>query len=223
MCTLNNSQIMQYTTYVIYLVSFHQYKNTAAIDVKMDGPVLEEKSFLKMLELTFSSKLDWGSYIIYIAKTASKKIGALIHSMKFVSPEVDLYFYEYTIQPCVEYGCRFWAGAPSCYSELLEKLQKRICRTFGLSIAASLEPLAHSQNIASLSLFYRYCFGRYSSELAELVSLPYSRGTSTLYSDRLHDFSVTISRCYRDVSVNSFFPLTVTLEFSAYRMLSFDL
>ena len=31
-----------------------------------------------MLELTFSSKLDWGSYIISIAKSASKKIGALI-------------------------------------------------------------------------------------------------------------------------------------------------
>ena len=30
----------------------------------------------KMLGLTFSSKLDWGSCIISIAKTASKKIGA---------------------------------------------------------------------------------------------------------------------------------------------------
>ena len=43
----------------------------------------EEKSSFRMLGLTFSSKLDWGSYIISIAKTASKKIGALIHSMKF--------------------------------------------------------------------------------------------------------------------------------------------
>ena len=41
-----------------------------------------------MLGLTFSSKLDWGSYVISIAKTASKKIGALIRSMKFRSPEV---------------------------------------------------------------------------------------------------------------------------------------
>ena len=40
----------------------------------MDGSVLEEKSFFKMLGLTFSSKLDSGFYII-IAKTASKKIG----------------------------------------------------------------------------------------------------------------------------------------------------
>ena len=54
----------------------------------MDGSVLEEKSSFKMLGLTFSSMLGWGSYIISIAKTASKKIGALICSMKFLSPEV---------------------------------------------------------------------------------------------------------------------------------------
>ena len=45
------------------------------IDTKMDGSTLEEKSSFKMLGLTFSSKLDWGSYIISIAKTGSKKIG----------------------------------------------------------------------------------------------------------------------------------------------------
>ena len=55
------------------LVSFDRSKNIGAIDVKMDGSVLEEKSSFKMLGLTFSSKLDWGSYIISIAKTASKK------------------------------------------------------------------------------------------------------------------------------------------------------
>ena len=59
--------------------------------VKMDGSVLDKKSSFKMLGLTFSSKLDWGSYIISISKTASKKIGPLIHSMKFLSPEVALY------------------------------------------------------------------------------------------------------------------------------------
>ena len=47
----------------------------------MDGFVLEEKSSFKMLGLTLFSKLDWG--IISIAKTAFKKIGALIRSMKF--------------------------------------------------------------------------------------------------------------------------------------------
>ena len=50
-----------------------------------------------MLGLTFYCGLDWGSYIIFIAKTASKKIGALIHSLKLLSPEVALYLYKYSI------------------------------------------------------------------------------------------------------------------------------
>ena len=49
----------------------------------MNGSVIKEKSSFKMLGLTFSSKLDRGSYIISIAKTASKKIGALICSVTF--------------------------------------------------------------------------------------------------------------------------------------------
>ena len=131
----------------------------------MDGSVLEEKTSFKMLGLNFSSKLDWGSYIVSIAKTASKKIRVLICSMNFLSPEVALYLYKSTIRPCMEYCCHVRAGAPSCYLELLDKQQKRICRTVGPSLTASLEPLAHRRNVASLSLFYRYYFGRCSSEL----------------------------------------------------------
>ena len=44
-----------------------------------------------------------------------------------------------------------------------------------------------------------------------MVPLPFSRGRSTRYSDRLHGFSVTIPRCYKDVYVNSFFPRTAKL------------
>ena len=125
------------------LVSFDRSNNNGSIDVKMDGSVLEEKSSFKMLGLTFSSKLDWDSYMISVAKTASKKIGVLIHSIKFLSPEVALYLYKSIIQPCMEHCCHVWAGAPSCYLKVLDKLQKQICRAVGPSLAASLEPLAH--------------------------------------------------------------------------------
>ena len=52
------------------LVSFDRSNSNGFIDVKMDGFVLEEKSPFKMLRLNFSSKLEWGSYIISTAKTA---------------------------------------------------------------------------------------------------------------------------------------------------------
>ena len=69
------------------LVSFERSNNNGSIDVKIDGSVLEEKSPFEMLGLTLSSKLDYitlhyitlhCSYIISIAKTATKKNGALI-------------------------------------------------------------------------------------------------------------------------------------------------
>ena len=131
--------------------------------------------------------------------------------MKFLSPEVALYLYKSTIRPCMEYCCHVWASAPSCYLELFDKLWKQIFRTVGPLLAASLKPLADCQNVTSVSLFYRYYFGRCSSELAPLVSLPFSCGMSTWYSDSLHDFSVTIPNCYRDIYVNSLFLCTARL------------
>ena len=105
------------------LNSFEWSNSSGAIDVKMNGPFLEEKSSFKMLGLTFSSRLDQGFYIICIAKTASNKIGALIRSMKFLSPEVALYLYK---SSCMEYCCHVWTCAPISCLELLNKLQKRI-------------------------------------------------------------------------------------------------
>ena len=39
----------------------------------MDGSILEEKSSFNILGVSLSSKLDWGSHIVSIVKTAFKK------------------------------------------------------------------------------------------------------------------------------------------------------
>ena len=148
--------------------------------------------------MTFSSELDWGSYIISIAKTSSKKIGALIRSVKFLSPGLGLYLCKFTKRSCMEYCCHAWAGASSCYLELFDKLQKQLCRAVG-PLLTSLEPLAHRRNVGITLV---------DAHLNWFNWFPFSGGRSPRYSDRLHDFSTTILRCYRDVYVNSFFPRT---------------
>ena len=64
--------LVDFNTGKAQLVSFDRSNDNGSIDVKMDGSVLEERSSFKMLGLTFSSEVDWGYYIIVIAKTASK-------------------------------------------------------------------------------------------------------------------------------------------------------
>ena len=94
--------LVDFNTGKTQVVSFVQPKNTGVIDMKMDGSVCEEKSSFKILGLTFLSILDCGPYIISIAKSTSKKTGALILSIKFCSPEVALYLNKSTIWPCMK-------------------------------------------------------------------------------------------------------------------------
>ena len=84
--------------------------------------------------------LDWCSYIIPIAKTASEKMGVLIHLMKFIFSEFGLYLYKYTIRSSVEYSCHVWTEALSCYLDMLNKLEKWVRRTVAPKLAASLKP-----------------------------------------------------------------------------------
>ena len=65
--------LVDFSTGKTQLDSFDWSNNTSAIDVKIDGSVLEEKSS-KMLGSTFSSKLNWGSYIIATAKLPPKEL-----------------------------------------------------------------------------------------------------------------------------------------------------
>ena len=60
--------------------------------------------------------------------------------MKFLSPEVALYFSKSAMRLCMKYCCRVWADAPNCYLELLDKLQKQICRTLVLHLLPLLNP-----------------------------------------------------------------------------------
>ena len=61
------------------LVSFDWSHNSGAIDRKQMGLFLKKNHALN--SRTFSSKLNWCSFVISIAKTVSKKIGALIHTL----------------------------------------------------------------------------------------------------------------------------------------------
>ena len=128
-------------TQLFFFFKTGQSNNTGVIDVR------------KMLGLPFSSKLDCDYRIIYAAnKTASKKIWALIRSIKFLSPEVALYLYKSTIS--LAWNTVAMSGMMLLTAvEMLNKLQKQICRTAVPSLTPFLESLDHCRKIASLSFF----------------------------------------------------------------------
>ena len=128
------------------LILFDQLNNTILLMWKWMSLFLRKSRLLRCWGCL--SLLNW----IGTLTLPHRKIGALIRSINFLFPEVALYLYKSTTQPCIEYCYHVWSGAPSYYLKILDKLQKQIFRTVGPSLAASLEPLAHHWNAASLSL-----------------------------------------------------------------------
>ena len=143
--------------------------------------------------------------------------------MKFLSSEVALYFNKSTIQPFMEYCCHVWAGGLVATWSCQTNYKNKYAGLSALHLLLLLNPLAHCQNVASLSLFYRCYFDRFSSELSQLVPFPFSQGRSTRYFDRLcgcchHSQMLQGCLCQQFLSLHS-----QAQEFFAYKMLSFDL
>ena len=113
--------------------------NIDAINVKMDGPVLEEKSSFKCLDSLYL--LIW--------------VGALTLALlqKLPSRKLDLDSLNEVWRSCIEYCCHAWVRACSHYLQMSDKLTKWVCHTAGLSLSASYELFAHCGNVANLSLF----------------------------------------------------------------------
>ena len=200
---------------------FDQPNNSGAIDGKMDSLFLKKNYLLRCQGCLFLQNWVGGSHIVSIAKTASKKKGASIRSMKFLSSEAAFCFYKSNIWPCMEYCCHVWAGALSCYLDMLYKLQKQVYKTILVPQLLSLmNPSSKCSQFKSfLQVLPLYIC---SSELSDLVPFHLSHGSSTDYSNRLHDFSVTIPRwngwpCQQFLLLQS-----QNLEFLTCRMLSFD-
>ena len=148
---------------------------------------------VEMLWLTFSSKLDWGFYFTSIAKTVPKKIGALICSMKFLSPEVALYLSKSTIQPTMEYCCHIWEQL-SC-SQLLLGVQISYKNGYAGSLFIHLLPLLNPWFIIKMQPAYIFSIG------VTLVDVLlnwlnwihfFTLKGGLLIIVRLHDFSVNI-------------------------------
>ena len=173
----------------------------------MNGFILKGKWSLTILEQSFSPKLDWGSYIVSIAKTFSNEIEILSSCMKFLSPEVVFLFlqiYHNTLHGTL-FPWLLWCFQVLAW-KILDKLQKRVCSAVCLSLTAFLEPLSWRRNIGSLSLFCRYNIGRSLSKLPELVSLLILvAGPLVIWVGCIILF-VSIRRCFKDTYVDNFFP-----------------
>ena len=70
----------------------------------------------------------------------------------------------------MEYCSHICGGTLRSYGlDLLDRVQKRVVSLVGSGLSSDLQDLSHRRDVTSLSLFYKYYYGKCSSVLADLV------------------------------------------------------
>ena len=107
-----------------------------------------------ILGLSFSSKLNKGSFIVHTFKTVSRILRVLVYSMKLLF-FLRLCFISINLTFVLAWNTVIMSGLVIA-AWMLEKPQRHLCRTVGTPLAASIEPLWHC---GLSNLFYRYYLG----------------------------------------------------------------
>ena len=141
-----------------------------------------------MLGLSCSPRMDQHCYSLYGLNCLQLKLWFILEVSFYRSCSLWLWISHKALLG-VLLSCL--GSAPRCCLTMLEKLLSCLQLYAGrlvLYLLLFFEPLVNCWNIIILSFFYRYCFCRCSSELAELFPLPLSSDRSTHYFSWLHDF-----------------------------------
>ena len=134
-------------------------------------------------------------------------MSSLYRASRYLPPESILYLYKATIRPLMEYCCHLWAGAPRTHLQLLDRVEKRAKNLMGLmgqQLANKLLPLSVRRDVASLSLFCRYYFGKCSSALGENVPKSKVFSRNTRRANPLTCYHVNIERTRTQARSQSF-------------------
>ena len=114
--------------------------------------------------LSHCCKLPWSSYIVSIAKPASYRIDALIQSWSFFL--LRMLVVSINILCDLAWDTVFMTRLMFLIALWIFEMRNATVGLLIIHLKLFWNP--HCLNVASLSLFYRYCFGRCWSELAEL-------------------------------------------------------
>lgn len=223
LCDTLNEDLRQVSDWgTKWLVSFNPSKTQSILHsrlkgddaqyrIQMSGNLVREQKSISFLGLTVTNDLSWKPYIQSISKQAAQRIGSLYRASSYLPPQTVCYLYKSTIRPLMEYCCHLWAGAPQTHLNLLDRVEKRARNLMGNKLANELQPLSVRRDVASLSLFYRYYFGRSSSAVNECVPKPKTFSRSTRRANALTCYHVSLERSRTVSRSDSFFVRTARL------------
>jgi hypothetical protein len=202
-----NSNLVKFNASKTQCTSFSLKKLQFLPQINFNNSAIETSNSLSMLGITFHSDLSWKTHITSLAKAASQKLGVLFRFRSYFTSNQLLTLYVGTIRPCMEYCSHIWGSSPGI--KLLDRVEAKAFRLISSTpLTDHLPSLSMRREVAALSLFYRYYFGRCSAELHNCIPPPLVRPRSTRQATQSHKYSVVLYQTRIERYSKSFFPAT---------------
>ena len=173
---------------------------------------LKETSNLKVLGTNVTDKLLWSDHILEVTKNAAKRLGFLRRCKNFFSPNDLAVIYKPYIRPLLEFDSHLWVGAPPSTLNLVERLQKKAFRLIGdTTITNRIDTLDHRRKVGAVTLFYRYFYGRCSSEILGIVPQLHNSIRVSRQTAQAHPYVVASRFCRTVKFRGTFFSTSIRL------------
>ena len=149
-----------------------------------DGKSLPVEKEIKVLGVTFDSKLTWNKHLSNVSGRAGQKLGALRRISSKLSVPGRATVYKSQVRSVMEYSSLAWMGAAPTHLKKLDSVQERAIKVIGVSEEAAatslnIKPLQHRRNVASATLMYKMRTDSCPEKLKELVPPPFVRRRKT--------------------------------------------
>ena len=174
----------------------------------LDNSPLSSSPSLKILGVTFDTRLTFETQIRSMASSASQKVGIVRKGFGvFQDDNINKVSFTFFLLPVLEYCAAVWSSAAECHLKLLDRVLSRV--RF-LCTEADLVNLAHRRSVGALCLLYKIFMNSdhpFHTFLPEL----YVPVRSTRYATIAHRHSLQPIRFRTAQFGRCFLPSTVSL------------
>jgi len=121
--------------------------------VTFDGHVIEPSQHVKLLGVTFDSKLTFATHLRNVALRATSRLGFLRRASRVLDPAGRLTTYRGFVRPILEYAPTVWMGAATTHLRQLDRVQRKALHILGPGVL--LQSLAERRMVYALTLLYK--------------------------------------------------------------------
>ena len=110
------------------LVGTPQRTKHQSLLIKINGIILEQVEFVKLLGIYIDGNLTWKYHTTDLLKKLSSKVGVICRLSRILPSKLLIIIYRTVFQPYLDYCLIVWGACPDSYILPLQSLQNRVAR-----------------------------------------------------------------------------------------------